>query len=223
MRECVVKVIFCLLLTLVMTGCTTSSGIWNRYPPPYPTHAGLAIGAMSGAAIGGVAAGTVGFGVGTVMGGIVGASFGNIIEAHMDLVDRLQYNGVQVIVSGDEVKLILPTDRFFKPNSPLMNMNYYPILDMVGDFIVKFQKINILVAGYTDNCGPWQRNLALSTSRAESVMKYLWNYGIDARLVYARGYGDKHPIANNDTAAGRSLNRRVEISLRRIRDKYNDC
>ncbi len=211
-----ITLFFCVLFSVTVTGC--SSSIWNRYPAPLPTTSGLVAGAVAGAAIGGVAAGGIGVGIGTVMGGVVGASFGNIIQAHMTLVDKLQYHGVEVIQLGDEVKLILPTDRFFKPNSALMNMQYYSVLNMVGEFIEKFQKITVKVSGYTDDHGPWQRNLALSTSQAQSVMQYLWNYGIDARLVFAQGYGDLYPIANNNSANGRALNRRIEITLRRIRD-----
>lgn len=215
-----ITIIFCALFFIIITGCT--SGVWNRYPAPMPTQAGLVGGAMTGAAIGGAAAGGIGVGIGAVMGGVVGASFGDIIQAHMTLVDQLQYHGVEVIQLGDEIKLILPTDRFFKPNSPLMNMQYYPVMNLVGDFIGKFQKINIKVAGYTDDQGEWQRNLALSTSQAQSVLRYLWNYGIDTRLIYAQGYGSLHPIANNNLAQGRAMNRRIEITLRRIRDSNSN-
>lgn len=211
-----ITIFFCILFFMTMVGCT--SGIWNRYPAPSPTTGGLVGGAVAGAAIGGATGGGIGVGFGAVAGGVLGASFGNIIQAHMTLVDQLQYHGVQVIRLGDEIKLILPTNRFFKPNSPLMNLQYYPVMDMIGDFIVKFQKISIKVAGYTDDQGSWQRNLALSTSQAQSVMQYLWNYGIDTRLIYAQGYGGLNPIADNKVAEGRIINCRVEISLRRIRD-----
>ena len=210
----------CSLFLLTITGCT--SQLWDRYPAPDPTHAGLVGGALAGAAIGGTAAGGPGVGLGAVMGGIVGASFGNIIQAHMTLVDMLQYHGVEVIQLGDEIRLILPTSRFFKPNSALMNMQYYPVLNMVGDFINKFQKISIKIAGYTDDRGPWQRNIALSTSQAQSIMRYLWNYGIDTRLIFAQGYGGLSPIADNNVPQGRILNDRVEITLRRIRDSNYD-
>lgn len=215
-----IRIFFCILFFFAITGCT--SGLWNRYPAPTPTHGGLVGGALAGAAIGGAAGGGVGVGLGAIMGGVVGASFGDIIQAHMTLVDRLQYHGVEVIQLGDEIRIILPTNRFFKPNSALMNMQYYPVLNMVGDFIVKFQKISIKVSGYTDDHGAWQRNLALSTSQAQSIMRYLWNYGIDTRLITAQGYGGLKPIADNNVAQGREINRRVEITLRRIRDPNYD-
>lgn len=213
-------IFFCVLFTITITGC--SSSIWDRYPAPTPVHGGLVGGAIAGAAIGGIAAGGAGAGLGAVMGGVVGASIGDIFQAHMTEVDWLQYHGVEVIRLGDEVELILPTRRFFRPNSPQMNMQYYGVMDKIGDFIRKFQKISVKVAGFTDDRGPWQRNLALSTAQAQAVMQYLWNYGIDTRLIYAQGYGGAYPIANNDAAQGRALNCRIEITLRRIRNRNHD-
>lgn len=217
-----ISLIFCTILLLLMTGC--SSSIWNRYPPPQVTtpKQGAAVGAVSGAVIGGVAAGSVaGAGIGALAGGVLGASLEYILHKHITLVERLQYNGVQVIELGNEIELILPTGRFFKPNSPLMNMQYYPVMNLVAKFIKQFPKISVKVAGYTDNQGAWQRNLVLSKSQAQTVMKYLWNEGIDTRLIYAIGYGDKDPIGNNATAKGRVLNNRIQISLRKISD-YDD-
>jgi len=216
-----ISLIFCAALLLPLADC--SSGIWNRYPPPQPTtKQGAVAGAVGGAVIGAAATSSVaGFGIGAIAGGILGASLGNILQAHMTLVDKLQYNGVQVIELGDEIELILPTGRFFKPNSPLMNMQYYPVMNLVAEFIEQFPKISVKVAGYTDSTGAWQRNLALSKSQAQTVMQYLWNKGIDTRLIYAVGYGSKNPIASNASEHNRDLNNRIQISLRQIRD-YDD-
>jgi outer membrane protein OmpA-like peptidoglycan-associated protein len=72
----------------------------------------------------------------------------------------------------------------------------------------------ILVAGYTDNVGNPQSNLALSTARAEVVRDWLIGAsGIPATRFAIQGYGDTRPIADNDTEAGRAKNRRVEITL----------
>lgn len=220
-RKFLASIIFFMAMFFMLSGCNSS--IWNRYPPPpLTTKQGAVIGAASGALVGGIAAGSVvGAGVGAIAGGVLGASIGNIYQSNMTLVDTLQYNGVQVIQLGDEIKLILPTDRFFKPNSPLMNMQYYTIMQMVVEFIKKFPTISIKIAGYTNNQGAYERNLALSRSQAQTIMQYLWNSGIDVRLIYAVGYGSKNPIANNNSYHGLALNNRIEITLRKIRD-YDD-
>ncbi len=208
-------------ILLLLSGCTSS--LWNRYPPPQPeAKQGAIAGSVAGAIIGGAAVGSVaGFGFGAVAGGVLGASFADVVKSHMSLVETLQYNGVQVIELGDEIQLILPAMRFFKPKSPLMNMQYYGILAKVGKFIKQFPKVSVEVAGYTDNQGAWQRNLALSKAQARNIMKFLWDEGIDTRLIYAVGYGSKDPIASNATVKGRMLNNRIVISLRKIRE-YDD-
>ncbi|TDN57723.1 OmpA family protein [Paraburkholderia sp. BL10I2N1] len=72
----------------------------------------------------------------------------------------------------------------------------------------------ILVAGYTDNVGNPERNLKLSTARAEAVRDWLIEAsGIPATQFAIQGYGDTRPITGNDTEAGRAKNRRVEITL----------
>ena len=72
----------------------------------------------------------------------------------------------------------------------------------------------ILVAGYTDNTGKPERNLALSTARAQAVRDWLIKVsGIPATQFAIQGYGDTRPIASNDTPDGRARNRRVEITL----------
>lgn len=203
-------------LLLGLTAC--SSSIWDRSPPALPVHAGVKAGAASGAVIGGIASGGVGVGIGTVVGTILGASFGDILQSHYSQVDKLQYLGVQVILVGDEVRLILPSSRFFRQGSAQLNTQYYPVLNLVGDLIRDFPKVSVKVSGYTDDLGSWRRNLALSRAQAQHIMIYLTDYGIDSRLISAQGYGNKYPIANNNRKGGPRLNNRVEITLRKIRE-----
>jgi len=206
-----------LLLPILLAVCTVFSGcessFWDPAPPPNPHITGLVTGAASGAVIGGIAgAGLVGAAVGTVTGGIIG----HIIQTHQTLVQYLIYNGVQVVQVGDQVLLILPSDRFFMPDSANINPAYYRVLNHVGLFLSLFHKIDVRISGYTDNCGSWRRNLALSKLQAQMMVNYFWNYDIDARLLYPVGYGEADPIANNMTPQGRRMNRRIEITLTKI-------
>jgi outer membrane protein OmpA-like peptidoglycan-associated protein len=70
---------------------------------------------------------------------------------------------------------------------------------------------NFSIEGHTDNVGSEAHNQALSEKRAASVKAYLVNAGVDANRLSTQGFGDTHPVAGNDTALGRSENRRVEI------------
>lgn len=70
------------------------------------------------------------------------------------------------------------------------------------------------INGYTDNKGDAGKNRALSEARANAVQDYLIKKGIDGSRLSAIGFGDENPIADNNTAAGRAKNRRVEMKVR---------
>jgi lipid-binding SYLF domain-containing protein len=70
---------------------------------------------------------------------------------------------------------------------------------------------NIRVEGFTDNVGSREANLKLSDERANGVMDWLANHGIDRSRLTAKGYGEARPVAKNSTAEGRAKNRRVEL------------
>ncbi|WP_372974472.1 OmpA family protein, partial [Muriicola sp.] len=69
------------------------------------------------------------------------------------------------------------------------------------------------VEGHTDSVGSEKLNQELSEKRANSVRDFLVNEGIAADRLTAVGYGESKPIASNNTRAGRTQNRRVEINL----------
>ena len=67
------------------------------------------------------------------------------------------------------------------------------------------------IEGYTDSVGAAELNLALSQRRADSVMTALLSLGVPLDRLSVLGHGEEMPVASNDTAAGRQMNRRVEI------------
>ena len=71
--------------------------------------------------------------------------------------------------------------------------------------------LRIEIGGHTDSQAGDAYNLDLSKRRAQSVMKWLTDKGVTADRLAAKGYGETQPVADNETAAGRALNRRVEI------------
>lgn len=72
---------------------------------------------------------------------------------------------------------------------------------------------NVMVEGFTDSVGAASYNQALSERRAGAVQASLLELGVARERVAIRGYGESHPVAANDTAPNRQLNRRVEIVL----------
>lgn len=69
------------------------------------------------------------------------------------------------------------------------------------------------IAGHSDNTGAVEYNLRLSQQRAEAVRDFLVSEGVEASRLRARGYGPNEPVADNSTASGRALNRRVEFRV----------
>jgi outer membrane protein OmpA-like peptidoglycan-associated protein len=86
-------------------------------------------------------------------------------------------------------------------------------LQRLGAFLKAYPQRKAQIEGYTDSVGNDASNLALSSRRAEAVMQALRSQGVDAGQMLAQGFGETHPVATNDEAAGRQANRRVEVVL----------
>ena len=86
-------------------------------------------------------------------------------------------------------------------------------LDKVVDFLKQNPSVEIEIAGHTDGKGAADYNLRLSQGRAQSVVDYVINQGIEGYRLVAQGYGKEKPVASNDTEEGRATNRRVEFTV----------
>ena len=86
-------------------------------------------------------------------------------------------------------------------------------LNMVVDFMKVNPKVEIELAGHTDNRGLHAHNVKLSRARVEKVKEYLTDKGIEAKRITGKGYGGIKPIAENDAEETRKLNRRVEFTI----------
>ena len=83
----------------------------------------------------------------------------------------------------------------------------------LADFLKQYPKNKVLIEGHTDSTGSASHNQTLSEQRADAVRRALTGMGIGNDRISTRGYGEDLPVASNDTAATRQLNRRVEIIL----------
>ena len=99
----------------------------------------------------------------------------------------------------------------FKTGSSKLTKSSYSTLNDIAALMKKIPEANLEVQGHTDNKGSDKKNQKLSEQRAESVVKYLKKKGISSDRLRAVGYGSSQPIAENDDAAGREQNRRVEL------------
>jgi OOP family OmpA-OmpF porin len=81
------------------------------------------------------------------------------------------------------------------------------------EFMKNRQNVTIMIEGHTDNIGSHAVNDRLSLVRANVVRDYLIQKGINPKRIKTTGYGERRPIASNDTEFGRKLNRRTEIVI----------
>ncbi|PXW94423.1 outer membrane protein OmpA-like peptidoglycan-associated protein [Sphaerotilus hippei] len=86
-------------------------------------------------------------------------------------------------------------------------------MDRLVAFLKAYPQRKAMVEGFTDSVGSDAHNQALSDRRAEAVRTALVGMGIGSERLTSQGYGEAHPVAGNDSAGGRQMNRRVEIVL----------
>lgn len=97
----------------------------------------------------------------------------------------------------------------------------YPVLEKVAQIIGNYPNRPVLIEGHTDNVpigsqlrSRYQTNWELSTARAVTILRYLIEkHNLSQKQLAAAGYGEFHPIADNETDEGRQKNRRVEIVI----------
>lgn len=89
----------------------------------------------------------------------------------------------------------------------------YDVLDQIAAIMERYPGYKLRISGHTDNVGARSNNQILSEERAESCYEYLISAGVDPARITHTGYGESRPIASNNTAEGKSLNRRVEFEL----------
>jgi OOP family OmpA-OmpF porin len=102
----------------------------------------------------------------------------------------------------------------FDFDSAMLKPEYHGELDKVGEFLQSNPDSYAVLAGYTDSVGSEEYNLGLSRRRAESVAAYLMNNAnIEEDRIVLQWFGQTNPVAGNDTAEGRRMNRRVEAAV----------
>jgi outer membrane protein OmpA-like peptidoglycan-associated protein len=198
----------------LVTGCDAVKKTNN-------TQRGVAIGAASGAVLGGVLGNNLGKGgkgaLGAVLGGVVGGVAGGVIGNKMDKQAREIDNavpGADVQRVGEGIKLTLKENAVrFNVNKSTLTPTAQANLDKLVPVFTEYADTNIQIFGYTDSDGSDEYNLKLSADRAGAVKSYLISKGLAASRFTTTGMGEADPIATNETADGKSQNRRVEFAI----------
>jgi outer membrane protein OmpA-like peptidoglycan-associated protein len=179
------------------------------------TTKGVLIGGATGALAGSMTSG-VGFLPGAAGGAIFGGAIGAYIDSKTTLIDKLTNRGIKVIVLGDQVLIVLPSQSLFNGPSAQMRSTAYSSLDLVAQLINGYVSMSVNIAAYTNATGCKPFDDTLSQQQAENVMKYLWRRGVNTRLLHAEGMGDSHPVEMRGLTWNSGENYRVEITLEKL-------
>ena len=203
--------------TVGLGGCMTYDPYTGEEKTSSATK-GSIIGALGGAAVGAATSSKSDRGKGALIGAAGGAAIGGGIGYYMDkqeaqLRRKLEGSGVRVVRNGDQIELIMPGNITFDLNQSSIKPSFTDTLDSVALVLKEFDKTIIQIEGHTDSSGSQSYNQLLSEQRAGSVRDFLLNQNIAPKRTRAVGYGERYPLASNDSAAGREQNRRVELTL----------
>jgi len=148
-----------------------------------------------------------------------------------ELLKKKLPNGVELIFpnSGVEAKLLAfleaeakPTKRAtwfdfdrlqFETGKATPQASSREQLQNIAHLLAAYPSVKVTIAGYTDELGNPGANRGLSQSRADSVRRELIRMGLAASRLGAKGYGESHPVATNDTEEGRAKNRRISLGV----------
>ncbi len=134
----------------------------------------------------------------------------NTFEDQDGCPDTKPVEKVNIATEIPRGKVVLRGVNFTSGKAVLTNESYN-ILDDVVASLREWPEIKIEVSGHTDSVGSERSNKRLSYNRAKAVMNYFLQQGVDASRIRSVGMGEEVPVADNSTADGRALNRRVEL------------
>lgn len=189
---------------------------------------GAAIGAVGGAVIGGILGNNVGnknnTALGAILGAAVGGVAGGIIGNKMDKQAekiKTEIPGAKVERVGEGINVTFDENNpdgskagvYFATGKYNITPNSQLAIDKLEKIFTEYPETNILVEGHTDNVGTDASNMLLSQRRAEAVGAALKAGGLANNRLTVKWYGESQPKADNATAEGKALNRRVEFSI----------
>jgi len=215
MKKVTLYLMICVLsLGSVLSSCEAAKNT-NK------TQRGAAIGAVAGGVLGAVLGNNIGKGgngaLGAVLGGVIGGVAGGVIGNKMDKQAReiqTALPGATVERVGEGIKLTLGENSVrFDTNKSTLTSTAKANLDRLVPVFQSYADTDIVIYGYTDSSGKVEYNQTLSEQRAASVKAYLASKGLNTARFSTTGMGIADPIATNETAEGKSQNRRVEFAI----------
>jgi outer membrane protein OmpA-like peptidoglycan-associated protein len=216
MKTIVKSLALLLSIAIVMQGCkslsnTAKGGILGG-------SAGAVIGAGVGVLIGKNAkSAAIGAAVGTAVGTTTGVIIGKKMDKAAEEAARIEGARVDSIRDANNLKAVLVTfdsGILFQTNKSTLNTASKKALTDFAKILNENADMDVAIMGHTDNTGSLEVNQRISLERAKSVATFLKGQNVpEAQIKEIAGKDYSMPVADNTTAEGRSLNRRVEIYL----------
>lgn len=157
--------------------------------------------------------------IGAIGGGLAGGGIGYYMDSQAkdlqkQLAPEIQRGDITVQKLGDQSLLVSMTSNTgFDTNSSVLKSGYTPTLDKIAKVVNQYGKTTISIVGHTDSTGSVSVNQSVSERRAQAVEDYFVSRNVNRIRLDSAGRGKAEPRASNDTEAGRSLNRRVELRI----------
>ena len=150
------------------------------------------------------------------------SAYDQLQQQNQQLQAQNQQLQAQLSQSRAEQKFVEAGDMLFPEGGfQLSQAGQAELGNNIAPKLRNLQNAKVVVYGYTDNTpvgAALQRqgipdNLVLSTRRAATVVSFLISQGVNPNIISAKGFGETHPEASNDTPQGRAANRRIEITV----------
>lgn len=202
-------------VAVALAGCAADD-------PNRRAKTGAAIGAIAGAVLGHQIDDDSGRFVGAAVGALAGGVVGNYMDKQQQeferaLAEEQRAHQIEVQRLEDEsLKIDIASEISFDFDSAQLKPTFKPTLTKVADILQRYERTVVHVIGHTDSVGSEEYNQRLSERRAQSVVDFLAMQGVMRERLRAEGAGESQPRATNETAAGRQLNRRVELIVKPI-------
>ncbi len=181
------------------------------------TQKGAAVGVVGGGAIGAVIGKASGnTAMGAIIGAAVGGTAGAVIGHQMDKQAEKIKNTVpdaKVERVGEGIVVEFNSDVLFAFDKSNLTGDAKGSLNKLVTVLNEFPDTNIEVQGHTDSKGRQSYNQSLSVRRAKAVSGYLTSEGVNSSRITTKGFGEDIPKYNNESADGRTQNRRAEFLI----------
>lgn len=216
LKEKAMKKIISVLFCIVFLASCTAPETKTKKGAVYGATGGAAAGAIVGQAVGHSTTSTlIGAAIGAAVGGLGGAGIGRMMDnQERDMRKAVEESQAATVTrEGNLLAVTFKGDVTFDYNSAVVRPGLISEIDRVAKVMTQYPDTLIRVEGHTDSRGSDEYNMDLSKRRANAVKNLIVQRGVAENRIEVVGFGKTMPVATNDTEAGRSKNRRVEIKI----------